>query len=381
MKRTIYILLLVCILLFAFALFVKPTILFIAKRQLNNVFVNSIVEIGACTLNPLKQLSLLDIEIKKDPLYDFKAGQIGFNFTPFSILKGRILKATLHDVAININLRQGSILELNKQLNSGSAKSLLAIDYLELTNLLLDLKSKELNIKARLSSGIDLVKQEIDQCDLGVDALDCFGLALENASLNAAQLPSSGRLNIAKVKYDKAVINQIKADSRLEGSNLNLDSLSAQLFNGDVLGDLSLKLDKEGAYRADLEFIDLDMDTFVKDFKLEEKFNLSGKLSGVVKIAGRGLDIEIIEGNFKVNASGGTLTISDTGYLEKMARNSGESLDISVESLKDYHYNSGRLKLYLEKSDLILDIALEGEAGKRNLDVILHNFRLKKEGA
>jgi len=377
MKRIIYFLLIACILFLTLAIFTKPLILFVAKRQLNNIFVDSTVKIGACDLKPLEQLSLLDIEIKKEPLYAFKAGQIRFDFTPFSILRARILKTTLQDTAASIDFGQKSILEFSKQINLGSGRAPFRIDWLELTNLSLNLKSKEVNLKARFSLGIDLLKQEINYADLKLDSLDGFGIVLESAAFKAAQMPVSGTFNIAQVKYDKAAINQVKANARFEGSSLSLDTLSAQLFGGEVRGNLSFKLDKEGAYRADLEFADLDLEAFVKDFRLEEKFTLSGKLSGAVKLAGRGADIKIIAGNFKANSPGGMLTITDTGYLEKMARDSGESLNILVESLKNYHYNNGRLSLSLEQGNLIFDAALEGEAGKRNLTVILHDFNLK----
>jgi hypothetical protein len=73
------------------------------------------------------------------------------------------------------------------------------------------------------------------------------------------------------------------------------------------------------------------------------------------------------------------LTIKDSGYLENMARSSGQSLDILVESLKNYHYNSGVAKLSLERNNFIFDIFLEGETGKRNLKVTLHDFNLMRE--
>jgi len=375
---------LICVLVFAFILLVilffslKPTILFITKKELSHIFVNSKVKIGSCTLNPLRELRFLNIEIKKEPLYAFGAGRIDFNFAPSSILKGRILKVTLGDVAVKIDPAGSSILELNKHLKLGSGKAPFSVGNLELSNLSFDLNSKEFNAKARLSSIIDLKNLEIKQIDLGVDALDSFGLVIENASLKAGQHPSIGALDIAKVKYDKAVISQIKANARLQGCNLILYSLSAKLLNGDLKGNLSLGLDKEGEYRGELEFINLDMENFVKDFELQEKFQLSGKLSGYVKFKGRGQDIQVIDGNLSVNEDGGMLTISDTQYLEGLARNSGRSLDILVESFKNYHYNKARLVLSIDSGDLIFNADLEGESGKRNLTVVLHDFNLRR---
>jgi hypothetical protein len=60
--------------------------------------------------------------------------------------------------------------------------------------------------------------------------------------------------------------------------------------------------------------------------------------------------------------------------LKKIAQGSQQPLDIVVESLKKYHYNSGGLKLFLEKGNLVLDLALEGEAGKRHINITLHDY-------
>jgi hypothetical protein len=70
------------------------------------------------------------------------------------------------------------------------------------------------------------------------------------------------------------------------------------------------------------------------------------------------------------------LTITDDKFLNNVAKSSGQSLDILVESFKNYHYNTGVMKLSLERGDIVFDIALEGEAGKRNLSIVLHDFKL-----
>jgi len=61
-----------------------------------------------------------------------------------------------------------------------------------------------------------------------------------------------------------------------------------------------------------------------------------------------------------------------------MAINSGQSLDILVENFQNYHYNTGIMKLSFDKGNLIFNIDLEGGAGKRNLSITLHDFKLGK---
>ncbi|MDP2911079.1 MAG: hypothetical protein Q8N76_01950, partial [Candidatus Omnitrophota bacterium] len=61
--------------------------------------------------------------------------------------------------------------------------------------------------------------------------------------------------------------------------------------------------------------------------------------------------------------------------LENVAKQSNQPLDIIVESFRNYNYNNGMISLGMESGNLVMDIKLDGKAGKRNLAVVLHNFK------
>jgi hypothetical protein len=74
------------------------------------------------------------------------------------------------------------------------------------------------------------------------------------------------------------------------------------------------------------------------------------------------------------------LIIKDAQVLKNLASNTNQSADLLMENFQNYHYNIGALKLFLDNGNLILDAALDGETGKRDLNIVLHDFSLKKEG-
>jgi hypothetical protein len=84
----------------------------------------------------------------------------------------------------------------------------------------------------------------------------------------------------------------------------------------------------------------------------------------------------VLSGNFSTLQPGGILVIKDDKFLKNLSRTTKQPLDILVESFKDYHYNTALMKLSFDKGNIILDVALEGEAGKRNLSIVLHDFKL-----
>jgi hypothetical protein len=59
-----------------------------------------------------------------------------------------------------------------------------------------------------------------------------------------------------------------------------------------------------------------------------------------------------------------------------MAEATSQPLSLLVENFKNYRYNIGQVGLGAEGSNVILNISLEGEAGKRQLSVVFHDFKL-----
>jgi len=147
-------------------------------------------------------------------------------------------------------------------------------------------------------------------------------------------------------------------------------------FGGKVDGNIKITLGKSPAYVADINLRNIDLDIFVKDFKLEKKMQVTGRLDGNIFIKGAGSRLKEVTGNLQAISPGGELTIKDTDYLKNMPIKSGVSWEDLVASLKNYVYNIGALKTSLENDNLIFTVSLSGETGKRNFTVVLHDFKI-----
>jgi hypothetical protein len=374
MKRIIAFLFVVFfVVLLTASFFVKPFIKSVAKGELEKIFPKSEVSIAGCTFIPDRKLTFQGIKIKRNKVYEFDIKEAGAFYDLISILRKKILKAYLKDAQIYIDLGQKSLLEFNKYLNLGSTNIFL-VTGLQLANVDLELKSKEVNITTQLSLELNVIKQQLDSLDIKIDSLDSSGAHMQEAALKVAQGSSQGDFSIRQVKYDKAEAKEITSKAALKGKELTFSGLTARLFDGEIRADAHLTLDAPPEYAADLKFINIDIERFIKDFKLEEKFQMTGKLSGNITLKGKGVELSIIDGDFSAGEAGGIMVIKDDMTLKKMAQASSQPLDIFVESFKDYHYNTGVMKLYKKQKDLTLDIALEGEKGKRDLAVTIHDF-------
>lgn len=373
MKRFIYVFIIFAAFVLALAISIKPIIIFISRIALKNVFIGSEVSIGGCVFNPASQISLSNIKIKKDKIYDFEIKEAGIYYRPLSIVKGNIAKLYLKDTSIDMDLGKKSIQDFSKYLKL-SSKSAFLINTFELENLSLDLKSKELSVKTKLSAELDAKAQLVNSLDLKMVSMDAQGISMKEASLKVEPLIHEGNLYVKEIKYNKLVIEAVKGKAELKGMTLSLTSIYGQLLGGDISGDFKLQAGKNLKYSFNFKLSDIDLDKFVNDFDLKEKFQLSGRLSGAANLSGQNTNIRDLSGDFSTSGLGGVLIIKDAKFLENMARNSGESLDILVESFKNYHYNTGIMKLSFDKGNLIFNVVLEGEVGKRNLTITLHNF-------
>jgi hypothetical protein len=378
MKKLFFILLAVSFFIFLSSIFINSAIIFLAKRQLNTIFKGSKVTIGSCRLNPVKQLSLFEISIKNKQAYDFLIKEAKVEYSLFSIFKGEILKFSLKGANIYFNLPQKSIAEFSQYFNLGS-KSVFLVKSLELSNFNLDLKAKDFNISGVLSSQMNLIERIAEYLDIKIDSLGIQGFNLNDVTLKTGQGLSEGHFGINRMKYNKLNISEIKSQVKLSGRELFLEGLSAKALDGNIGGNLKFKIDQDFSYGAILSITNLDITRFINDFDLKEKFEMTGRLSGDLIFKGKGSDIEILNGKLSSLESGGMLIIKDTKFLENMARDTNQSLDLLVENFKDYHYNIGTIKLFLDNSNLILDTVLDGETGKRNINIVLHDFRSKKE--
>jgi hypothetical protein len=297
---------------FVLAVSINPFILFIVREQLKKRLPGSTVAISRCRFIFFRGISLNGILVSKAPVYDLRIRSLSIGFSPATIFKAF----------------QGGL------------------------------------------------AQAIESCEITIDYFDFNKARLTGGYLKVSRTNDNGEVGCAEFKYEKLRVKDIKGKSSLKKETLRFDSLSGQLLSGSFKGDSFVLLNSSLGYQAKTDFSNLDLGTFMKDFALNEKAEVSGTVSGFLELRGDSRKFEVMEGNLDSSKEGGTLTIKDTKFLENMARSSGQALDLVVESFKNYRYNTAKITLFLKDNNLVFLIDLNGSAGKRTLDITLHDFNL-----
>jgi hypothetical protein len=293
------------VLIVTLAVFIKPILIFTAKKELKRIFSATAVSIEDCRIDGLHEIKFLNVAIRISKYYALKADEIDVYF-------------------IGIALKEvGGTLEAN---------------------------------------GKDLIVQ--------------------HGFLNLENIHRPGNLTIATVQYDKLKIYDVKSIVRVEGKDIFLDSSSGRLLDGVIKGKAHVMLGDDLQYLIELTCADLGLPGFVRDYELKEKVELTGTLSGKVTLSGKmtlnGVKLNMLNGILSTKGREGTVVINDTRMLENLAHSLHQPTDIVVESFKDYHYNMGIVNLSLDRDgNLNANIAMNGEKGKRDFQVILHDVGLK----
>ncbi|MDD5729737.1 MAG: hypothetical protein PHN57_01215 [Candidatus Omnitrophica bacterium] len=354
----------------------KPAILFFAKQKLKDVFYGSAVYIGGCDFRPLGGIGFRGIEIKRGDIYDFKIDSFKIGYDLFSLSRGHVRRISFDGLKAAVNIPAGGSLDLKKYLNlKGGAAFVL--DRVLLSNSDLTLKAGGLNFSCRISIEVDPIKRLVSFLDLKADSVDYGDLSFSGISAAYGKPQEPGYLRIDKIKAGKITLRSLSSKLGFKENYLSLDPLEAEIFDGKIAGGLNIRADNGISYSLSLKAASCNIETAIHDLNLDEKLSMTGLLTGDVLFKGKGQELEDIRAELGALSPGGRLSVKDTKLLENMAGNTQQPMDILVASFKDYHYNSGTIKVMQEAKDLVINVNLEGEAGKRNLTAAVHGFNLK----
>ncbi|MDP2921267.1 MAG: YdbH domain-containing protein [Candidatus Omnitrophota bacterium] len=233
----------------------------------------------------------------------------------------------------------------------------------------------DIKIKAKASLELDMATNTIDYIKLNVSSCKTNLFEIQGLSLNASQGKNTGEFYIRSINYNKLKLADVVGKSELKEKLLRINPLSVSFLGGSVKGEFSITLDEVLDYSLKLDTQGMEIEKLVNEMEFNEKFDMTGRLAGAFSLSGKGEEIKDMKGDFTTGAQGGILIIKDKTFLENVAKQSNQPLDILVESFKNYNYNNGVVKLFMENGNITLDLKLDGTSGKRNLVIVLHDFK------
>ncbi len=283
----------------------KPAMLVLMQWVAKKHFVMDRLSVGSLEFRSYKEIAFEGIRAEKDGGLVFEAQEISLRF--FSNSTKNILKVVIKSALLDIKQPDKNALDfIRMDFLDAPKKSLLS----ELECLGFDLKVqfKDLKFVSRFSINVNLSQQKINTLHLDISSLDYQAFHLENLLLLVKRDDVGGHLTIAKIKYDKVIIDEIQSSAHFENQNLLFDDLSAKILNGNIIGNLVVSFVVLPGYQARLQFKGLNLKRFVEDLELEKKFTMTGSLSGNISLEGQGALLKVLDGDFATDAPGGRVS-------------------------------------------------------------------------
>ncbi len=369
MKRLLIRVLVVCVFLAVLCAAVAQAVRAMVRHQLEQVFVKSRVSVGDCRIAPGPGISLSDVRIQRPGYYEVAVKEAVLRYPRDLLLK---------DVNVALIAPGKKIQEYPGLLRLAPQRPGL-FRMVEVAGLRAEVKTLDCIVEASFSLRLNALIQLLERLEGKIEVFSFSGLGIEGADFKPSGTSAAIDFSVRQLNYDKLKATQVKGVIALSARECVFQAVSARMLGGDVGVDAKAEFGKGLQYFAALRCSGLGIEQLVDDFKLKDKFTMTGKLGGSLEIKGTLDKVEVLAGAFSTSEPGGTLVITDMKFLENMAASTRQPVDLLVESFKNYRYNTGKMTAGVKDGNVILEAVLEGQAGKRNLEVVLHGLPIRRQ--
>lgn len=177
------------------------------------------------------------------------------------------------------------------------------------------------------------------------------------------------------VAYRKVRAEHLGGRFRVRPDVLFFDEVGVAAFGGKVFCRGSVFFaGGPPATTLDLHLENIKAEEVLELFDAKKSVAFAGAFGGGVTILLKGRYLKDVEGLLH-SQGGGRFSVTDGSFISKEVLKKPYT-NIMVENLKDYRYDIGTIAVRKEGEDVRADLTLDGEAGRRRLEIIWHGAAL-----
>lgn len=375
MKKLFSVLVIISLIAVALVVFfAQPIVIVATKSAIEKALPGSRVTIGACLIQPANSISFSRVKISRNDAISLVIENVGMEYDIRSLIKGRVLKTYIKGASINVDSTSKELGSFFSRKGSGPIQPGIFVEEIELSGVSFHVTIDGSNASGSLEMLFENMELFPKKIGLIIDSALLGPVRIKGFRFGAAREMDGGIFGINSMKINDINVVGISGQPLLSDRGLVVDKLTAHIFNGKAEGIFRLALNKEVDYSLDLKLSDIDTHEAILGFKLGEKVDSTGSVKGEFKVEGKGATLTVVKGVFSVDDKGGLFVIKDEEFLKMIAERTKQPIEIIKESFRDYRYNKGTAWINLEEKDLHSGIALEGDKGKRNVDLVFHDI-------
>jgi len=189
------------------------------------------------------------------------------------------------------------------------------------------------------------------------------------------------RAELKNCSSDKEVVKDVNILILINKSGILLNDLQAEALGGHLQASGFVTTGRR------LSALEISSAVFhLKDIHLKDVMSLlggskgvetSGIFTGQAILVMQGLQLQTLRGELD-SVSGGSFLIKDPSPLVEQGQGGGEDQNIVIENLKNYYYDIGKIELRNLGQDIRMEVVLQGDAGRRDLELFWHRERKER---
>ncbi|MDD5737707.1 MAG: YdbH domain-containing protein [Candidatus Omnitrophica bacterium] len=229
-------------------------------------------------------------------------------------------------------------------------------------------------------SDIDIAKGDtnryrVKELDIRFTPLTPFNRTIPKVSVDGCSIVVSSPKGKLKelVQFPKPKAGAMFIIESLEINDLVLEIHTSD-FDTSALIRANAAVGRDISYDAVVKLERINMGHLAKMLGAGEKVDISGKMGGEISLSGKDFKIDAIKGEFKAMSPGGTVIIKDEEFIQNLAKQAKQPVEVIRDSFQNYNYTSGALSVSKDEDAILLHLFMEGMQGKRDLTIAFHGF-------
>jgi len=354
----------------------KPVLHVVIKNSIAEQIPGAVVKIAGIETG-FSGISVKGLNVEKKNTLQVDVPDLYLRFSVPGLLKGALSEIRVNNPVLKITAPEKKFESLKKLFLAGKKKGKgIFIQVVSINNLEVEVRTKDILFKGKVNLAVDLGAGAVKTTDIVLDSFSSMDINAKNISIKSDNKGSKLAFGCGTFKYRKFVIDNAESSIEILPDNtVGFNNFKADFAGGIINGLIKFEKSDILSYRAKFDFRNIDLSSIMKSFEVDNKLDLSGRMEGSLEFAGDEKRINAIAGDFVTDAPGGIMYMKDDSMLKSMAEKYKQDINILLESFRNYHYNKGHMKVRLEANDIVMDAGLEGEAGNRNLIIVLHEFQ------
>lgn len=215
---------------------------------------------------------------------------------------------------------------------------------------------------------------------LVIDQIKYKEWVLSNISINLRFIPSeklhfSGSITCDAITHDELKLRDIRSTLTCEGNQFAV-ALDSVRFSGGFLNGIA-----QGQFDNDtlpcsvsVNLVNINAADLFVILKLDSRLKMTGTWNGSVTAAITGNTLKALNGDLWAHPAGGVLSIPDKILGEQIVASSPSVNKNILDSVLRYTYSKGDMTVTLEDENILLHLLLNGETGKRDISLYLHDL-------